>query len=138
MLKCFAQSAGMMREARSWRLALLRAQAVREKRDTDAAACGAAAQTEQRALGPMADALVAAPLAPVPEEPAKPDPIAAAEQYALHHRKRAVLIRRLRRIPHKLDFGRLPAEMVQAIATGTTPILRALDGKPHRATAPAP
>jgi hypothetical protein len=87
-----------------------------------------------RALGLMADALSGAPLAPK-SEPPPPDPIAEAEQYALHHRKRAVLIRRFGRVPHKLDFGPLRPETVRAIATGTTPILRALDDKPHRATA---
>jgi hypothetical protein len=90
-----------MREARSWRLALLRAQAGREKRDTDEAASDAATETEQRVLGLMADALSAVPRTPASEPPPQPDPIAEAEQYALHHRKRAILIRRLGRVPQK-------------------------------------
>ncbi len=135
MLKCFAQSASMMRQARSWRSALLLAQAGREKRGTDVAADGAAKETEQRAPGLMADALSAAPLTPTPEVPLKPDPIAEAEQYARHHRKRAILIRRLGRVPQKLDFGPLRPETVHAIVTGTTPVLRALDEKPHRSAA---
>jgi hypothetical protein len=40
MLQCFAQSARMMREAKSWRLALLHAQATRERREADDAAPG--------------------------------------------------------------------------------------------------
>ena len=63
----------------------------------------------------------------------KRDPIAEAERYALQHRKRAVLIRRLGHLPPK--FGWLAPEVVFAIATGTTPILRALDEKPARTTA---
>jgi hypothetical protein len=38
-------------------------------------------------------------------------------------------------VPHQLDFGPLRLETVLAIATGTTPILRALDEKPYWATA---
>jgi hypothetical protein len=92
---------------------------------------------KHRALGLMADALARTPLVPEPEPPPQPDPIAEAEQYALHHRKRAVLIRRFGRVPDRLDFGPLRPAMVHAIATGDTPVLRALDEKPHRATVPA-
>ena len=130
-LKCTAQSASMMRQARSWRLALLRAQATREKREADVEAREAAARTEQRALGLMADALAHTPPAPAAAAPPKPTPIAEAERYALLHRKRAALIRSLGRLPDKLDVGPLPPEVVHAIVTGTTPILRALD-KPSR------
>jgi hypothetical protein len=56
--RCFRRTRRMpgMRQAR---LALLRAQAGREKRDTDEAASDAATETEQRVLGLMADALSA-------------------------------------------------------------------------------
>jgi hypothetical protein len=138
MLKCFAQSAGMMRQAKSWRLALLRAQAVREKREADPAARDAATQTEHRTLGLMADALVNAPLAATAaESPPQPSPITEAERYAVDHRKRAVLIRRFRRLPDKLDCGAMRPEVVHAIVTGTTPILRALDATSRPAAAQA-
>ena len=135
MLKCFARSASMMREAKSWRLALLRAQAAREKREADPTACDAATQTEHRALGLMAHALAHAPLAPVPAQPPQSNPIAEAERYALSHRKRAVLIRRFGRLPDKLDCGAMRPEVVDAIATGTTPILLALDQQSRPAAA---
>lgn len=127
MLKCTAQSASMMRQAKGWRLALLRAQAARETRAADTAASDAATETERRALGLMADALAQAPPASAPKQPPQRDPIVEAERYALSHRKRAVLIRSLGRLPDKLDVGVLPSEVVHAIATGTTPILRGLD-----------
>jgi hypothetical protein len=138
-LRHIAQSASMMRQARSWRLALLRAQAARETREASAAARDAATQTEHRALGLMADALAhaAPPPAPVPPADPRPDPIAEAERYALSHRKRAVLIRRFGRLPDKLAVGWLRPEVVHAIATGTTPTLRALDARPRHAPAAA-
>jgi hypothetical protein len=143
-LKCYAQSASMMRQARSWRALLSRVQAERIKREADTAARDAAAETEHRAIGLMADALAHTAPASAPPEPAseptpatspQPTPIAEAEDYALHHRKRAALIRRLGRLPRKLNVGPLPRELVHAIVTGTTPILRALDEKPRRALA---
>jgi hypothetical protein len=133
ILTCTARSASMMREARGWRTALERAQSARRKREADPATRDAATATEQRALGLLAEALDRAP----PAEPATPDPIAEAERYALQHRKRAVLIRRLGRLPDKIDIGVLTPEVVHAIVTGTTPRLRALDDKPHAAAAVA-
>jgi hypothetical protein len=43
-----------------------------------------------------------------------------SKRYALHHRKRTVLIRRLDHLPPK--FGWLAPEAVHAAATNTTPI----------------
>jgi hypothetical protein len=127
VLKCTAQSASMMRQARAFRTALDRAQTARRKRE----AAPDADATEQQALALVADTLAQTP----PPEPSRPNPIAEAERYALHHRKRAMLIRRLGHLPPK--FGWLPPGAVHAVATGTTPILRALDEKPARATAVA-
>lgn len=126
VLKCTAQSASMMRQARAWRLALDRAQAERCRRDATADAVA-----DFVPIGPPVPALA-------PETPAQappPDSIAEAERYALHHRKRAVLVRRLGHLPGK--FGWLPPAVQHAIATGNTPILRGLDEKPHRAMAEA-
>ena len=134
-----AQSARMMREARSWRTLLERLQTARQTRETDTATQQAATQTEQRALGLLAEALAQTPPDLTPEQPQTPppDPIAEAEQYAQHHHKRAALIRKLRRMPRKLDIGYIRPAVVHAIINGTTPILQALDEKPHRPTAAA-
>jgi hypothetical protein len=141
MLRCFAQSARMMREAKSWRLALMRAQAAREARDGDETAREAATAAETRVLSLMADALAHGPPPPAPSAAPKaapqPSPIAEAERYATLHRKNASLIRRLGRMPDRLDIGGLAPEVVHAIATGTTPILAALGAKSVRAAAVA-
>jgi len=130
MLQCIAQSARMMREAKGWRLALLRAQAARTARAADTAASDAATQVERRTLGLMADALAAA--APVPGESPRRNPVTEAERYALLHRKHATLIRRLGRLPDRREIGWLPPDVVHAIATGTTPGLCALDKQSRR------
>ena len=41
---------------------------------------------------------------PAPPEPPQPSPVAKAERYALHHRKRAMLVRRLRHLPPKFGW----------------------------------
>jgi hypothetical protein len=156
-LKCTAQSASMMRQARSWRASLFRTQAIRDQRDTDPVAHRTAANTERRTIGLMADAL-AAPTAQMPTAqttpahtataqtptaqqtpPAtpQPTPLAEAERYALQHRKRASLIRTLGRLPDKLNIGALAPEVVHAIATGTSAILQALGPRNHPPTAKA-
>lgn len=135
ILKCVAQSASMMRQARSWRALLLRVQAERRKHDADTA--DAAHGTGQPAISLMAEALAHAPPAPEPvqaQQP-QPDPIAEAERYAVAHRKRAVLIRSLGRLPDRLAVGRLPPAVVHAIVTGTTPLLQALGRQPDTRTA---
>lgn len=137
ILKCTAQSASMMRQAHRWRTALLRAQAERQLRASGSAADDAATPAEHRPSVQAADALIEPQPAPAPQpaEPPKPNPIAEAERYARLHRKRAALIRRLGHIPHKLNCGPLPPDLVQAIITGSTPVLRALDKRPDRTAA---
>jgi hypothetical protein len=136
-LQCTARSASMMRQARGWRSALERTQIARRKRETNPTARDAATTTEQRSLALAADALMQAPppAAPAPAERTtpnpNPNPIAEAERYALKHRSRAKLIRRLRGMPDKTNIGWLPPEVIHAIVTGTTPILRALDEVPR-------
>jgi hypothetical protein len=138
-LKCTAQSAGMMRQARSWRALLARTQAARAQRDTasDTATRDLAAQTERHALGLLAGALAEAPPAPMPPANTDLTPLAEAERYALQHRKRATLIRSLGRLPDKLDLGSLAPEVVHAIATGSTAILQALGPRRRLPTAEA-
>ena len=76
VLKCTAQSASMMRQARGARAQLLRAQAARQKREADSAATDKAAWLEHCAIGLMADALGRAPSAPV----AAPPPVSPARE----------------------------------------------------------
>ncbi len=111
VLLCMTRAASMMRQAKSWRTTLERVQAQRRK-------LAAAAETDDAAI------------APPPPEPQQHDATAAAELYARQHRKRAMLIRRLGRLPDKMNIGFVPPDVVHALATGTTPILRALDDKP--------
>ena len=131
VLKCTAQSASMMRQARGWRTALLRAQAARQKSDPDAALVDTA---EPVALADRTDVPPPQEPQPAKDEP-KFDAVAEAERYATLHRKRAMLIRSLRGVPHRLNIGPIRPEVVRALISGTTPILRALDEKSRRPTA---
>jgi hypothetical protein len=143
VLKCSAQSASMMRQARAARSLLLRVQAERRKREADGVALGKAAWVEHCAIGLMALALGRAP----PEPMAEPEPMAApepapepepddafarlgeAEQYALIYPRRAALIRSLGGLPDRCDFGPPEPDLVRAIVTGTSATLRALDAE---------
>jgi hypothetical protein len=132
-----ALSVGMMRQSNSARSLLMRVQAQREKREADADALNQANWIEHCAIGLMADALGRAGHAPM-EEPAPPasveeaepqtDLAAEADQYAIIHPRRAALMRRLGGLPEKCTFGPPSVELVDAIVTGRSPILCALDG----------
>jgi hypothetical protein len=139
-LKCTAQAANMMRQARGARALLLRVQAVRRKREPASATADQAAWIEHCAIGLMADALGRLPPAPMAEPPPQPtapveaeelepqpDPVAEADQYAIIYPRRAALIRSLGGLPARCDFGPPEPELVHAIVTGTSPTLRALD-----------
>jgi hypothetical protein len=52
-----------------------------------------------------------------------------AERYAVLYPDRAARIRANRGLPARLDFGPPEPHIVEAIATGTSPILRALDNQ---------
>jgi hypothetical protein len=138
ILKCSAQAASMMREARAARSLLMRVQALRQKREADHTALDQAAWIEHCAINLMADALGRTPPAPIAEPPPppvstpvvstlQPDPAAEAEQYAIIYPRRAALIRSLGGLPDRLDFGPPAPALVHAIVTGTSPTLRALD-----------
>ena len=134
VLKCTAQSASMMRQARGARALLLRVQAVRQKREADGAATDKAAWIEYCAVGLMADALGRNPPAPIAEPPPpEPEPddtfsrLTEAEQYALIYPRRTALIRALGGLPDRCDFGPPAPALVAAIVAGTSPHLRALD-----------
>ena len=139
VLKCTAQSASMMRQARAARSLLLRVQAERRKREADGVALGKAAWVEHCAVGLMALALGRAPPEPMaePEPTPMPEPepddafarLGEAEQYALIYPRRAALIRSLGGLPDRCDFGPPEPDLVRAIVTGTSATLRALDGE---------
>jgi len=65
------------------------------------------------------------------------DIAAEADQYAVIYPQRAARIRALGGLPNPCDFGPPTPELVHAIVTGTSPILRALDTQPHREPVPA-
>jgi len=143
-----ALSVSMMRQSCSARSLLLRVQARREKREADPGALNQANWIEHCAIGLMADALGrAGPAAieqPAPPPPAaveeaepQPDLAAEADQYALIHPRRAALIRRLGGLPEKCTFGPPSAELVEAIVSGSSSILCALDGAAEAAAVPA-
>ena len=63
-------------------------------------------------------------------EPADPPPVdvaAEADRFAQRHRRQAALIRRLGHAPDGVGHDALSPALVQAIVTGTSPNLRALD-----------
>jgi hypothetical protein len=80
---------------------------------------------------------------PAPEQPAtvpaKPEPApdlaAEADQYAIIYPRRAALFRAHGGMPDKITFGPPSAELVHAIVTGDSPILRALDHTQEAVTA---
>jgi hypothetical protein len=140
-LRCSAQSANMMRQARGARSLLLRVQAVRMKREADPAALDRANWTEHCAMNLMADALGRyAPAAaeepappPAPEPPPEPDLAAEADNFALVHPDLTALIRIAGCLPEPvraaLDPAMVPPSpaLLEAIVTGTSARLRALD-----------
>lgn len=110
--RCRAQAAVMARTAEA-ALRSLRAQQAAGVRPADA-------------VTPALDDVPAPPV-PAPAELPPSDIVAEADEFALNHRKRAVLIRRLRRLPERIDCGPMRPELLHAIITGTSPILRSLD-----------
>jgi len=72
---------------------------------------------------------------PMPATGLDPEVAAEANRYALQHRKRAALIRRLGRLPDRLDCGPLSPDLIRAIATGTSSILQSLDQRARAAVA---
>jgi hypothetical protein len=134
--RCRAQAAAMMRLMQSGLRTLRRDQAAREKTEAEMRPAAMA-----RAGYWFRDVSAAAPdEAPQPAR-AEPNPTAdiaaEAELYASVYPQRAARIRALGELPDKLDFGPPSPELVDAIVTGTGPILRALDTQAHHATAAA-
>jgi len=150
VLKCSAQAATMWRQSDSALRALQRMQAARSKRDSDPAAADQAAWTEHCAQGLMADALhggrAAFETAPPPPAEPEPEPAASdreptrdptkeAEFYAALYPNRAVAIRRCGGMPPNATFPPPEDDIIDALVTGRTPALLALD--PPRTEAPS-
>lgn len=141
-LKCRAQSASMMRQARGAARLLIRMQVERRKLEAeDPDVASREAWVEHCALGLMAEALPDAPPfapmepppPPAPPEPGEPDdqkrdPISEAELYAVMYPDRAALIRRHGQVPDNARFGPPEPYLVRALVNGRTPALLALDG----------
>jgi hypothetical protein len=132
VLKCTAQAASMLRQARALRALLTRLQTERRKQEADPAPGDEDARAEQQTIGLMTEALADAPPSAIAPPPARPDEPAAdiaaeADRYALAHGKRAALIRALGRLPDRLSCGPMKPALVHAIVTGKSPVLRALD-----------
>jgi hypothetical protein len=135
-LKCNAQAASMERRAQSGRTLLQRLQAERRKREADPAAAGKAEWIEHCAIGLMAAALDHAPPVAASDPPAKEDPeslVVEADLFAAMYPRRAAVIRARGSLPENAVAGPdlaidppRPA-LLHAIATGTSPALRALD-----------
>ena len=135
-LKFSAQAASMMRQSRASRALLLRVQAQREKREADPAALDKANWTEHCAIRLMADALGRhdAPEPAAAQAEPEPDLTEEADRYAIDHPGRVALMRSLGGLPAKCHFIPPRQALVEAIVTGTSPTLRALD-KPVEAAA---
>jgi len=126
--QCRAQAASMMRQAQSALRCLLRLQAVRQKREADAASADRAAWAEHCTLGLMMDARPAPPSASAAPELAtlaEPDPAQAASPsvpvgetacHAQHYPQRAALIRRLGWVPTDGTSGLPDEDPVRGLA----------------------
>ncbi len=138
-LQFSARAAVMMRLAQSGLRALQRMQALREK--AEAAMQPAAMQAAGywfRDCSVPAPEPEPEPEAMPPEPEAAPAPAAAApafealteaEQYAVVYPERAALIRAHGGLPPRLDFGPPAPALVEALVTGTSQRLLALDQK---------
>ena len=129
VLKCYAQAASLMRQSQAALRTLLRAQAVREKRDADPIKAGTAGWTEHIAASAMTEALTSLEPEPAPPEPeAEPEPDAPdVALYEAIYPDRAALIRRLGGVPADVTFGPPDEDMVRALVATRTPTRNAVD-----------
>ncbi len=125
--RCHREAALMMRAADSALRSLRIMQSARAKADTTPTLGEIPEPAHPEAEPQPPSAPVRSAPAAVVAEPHQSDLAAEADAYALQHRKRASLIRRLRRLPSHIDCGPIRPALVHAIITGTTPILRSLD-----------
>jgi hypothetical protein len=125
-------AASMVRQSQAALRTLLRAQAVREKRDADPIKAGTAAWAEHIAASAMTDALTSLKPEPVPpeREPAPPEPEPDAPDVALYeaiYPDRAALIRRHGGVPADVTFGPPDEAMVRALLATRSPTPNTLD-----------
>lgn len=116
--------ANLLRSAHAMRSQLDRAQALRRKREADAATCHTDAMTEHCAIGMMAaafgrDTATPPPPAPEPELPRTADDrfarMSEAERYAVIYPDRAAQIRSLGGLPNPCTFGPPDPALVEAL-----------------------
>jgi hypothetical protein len=75
---------------------------------------------------------------PAPAEPPAQAELTEAEKYAVIYPDRAARIRVSRGLPARLDFGPPEPEIVDALVSGTSPILRELDQRREVVAGSAP
>ena len=130
-LRCRAQFAVMMRQMQSALRTLQRMQAARQK--TDAASAPGEEQRTQPEF-PRPDERQAIPDPAVPDPAPPPDPLKVAEDLAVQYPLLAARVRAAGGLPPEvmaeLDPATDPA-IVEALVSGTSPILRALDQIEH-------
>jgi hypothetical protein len=120
-------AASMVRQSQAALRTLLRAQAVREKRDADPIKAGTAAWAEHIAASAMTEALTASKREPAPPEP-EPEPDAPdVALYEAIYPDRAALIRRHGGVPEDVTFGPPDEDMVRALLATHSPMVKTLD-----------
>jgi hypothetical protein len=120
-------AASMVRQSQAAFRTLLRAQAVREKRDADPIKAGTAAWAEHIAASAMTEALTASKREPAPPEP-EPEPDAPdVALYEAIYPDRAALIRRHGGVPADVTFGPPDEAMVHALLATRSPVAKTLD-----------
>ncbi len=130
-VRCRAQAMTMMRQMQTALSKLERRQATREKAEAEMQPAAM-----QRAGWWFREATVPAePAEPAPPtEPATPPQefgaLTEAEQYAVLYPERAARIRAAGGLPAPLDFGPPEPTLIDALVSGTGPILQALDRPP--------
>lgn len=129
-VRCRAQAMTMMRQMQTALGKLERRQATREKAEAEMHPAAM-----QRAGWWFREATVPAGPTPPPEpEPAAPPQefgaLTEAEQYAVVYPERAARIRAAGGLPAPLDFGPPEPTLIEALVSGNSPILQALDNPP--------
>ena len=118
-------AASMIRQSQAALRTLLRAQAVREKRDADPIRAGTAGWTEHIAASAMTEALTS--LKPEPESPEPEHDAPDVALYEAIYPERAALIRRHGGVPADVSFGPPDEDMVRALLASCTPLVETLD-----------
>lgn len=133
VMQCRAQASGMLRQSTAARRALAQLQAQRavasEPVQPAAASGQHTAPVQHAAPGQHAALqLEATPQGAPPAEPSAPA-LAAAEKFARDFPRRAIQIRRAGRLPAGIGYQPPAPEVIRALVTGRSPVLRKLDRK---------